>query len=317
MTNVEVRGTMDCSALLREAFDGRGEEFSGLVVLGEGASAPDAGLPHAAGLAEQGLVLAAAGMACGGRKVVVASCASFLAGRAYDQIRSAVALPSLPVCLVGCDAGFGSGYTGGARQMFEDIALMRSLPNMKVLVPSDVDSAAALLREAVGRGGPAYVRLGSVVSGSERTSPNVSSEEDVRMRLGGMRVLRRGADITLCACGIMVQEALRAADILAQQDIGAEVIDCYSLAPFPARQLLSSIQRTGCCVTAEEHFLPGGLFEMVAGLAAREYPVPVQPVAVEIGFGQSGAPQDLKEYYGLTAAQIVSAAVLAWTRRRR
>ena len=240
-----------------------------------------------------------------------------MAGRAYDQIRSAVALPSLSVCLVGCDAGFGPGYTGGARQMFEDIALMRSLPNMKVLVPSDVRSTVALLREAVGRGGPAYVRLGGVVPGTEEASPHLPPEEDARMRLGGMRVLRRGADITLCACGIMVQEALRAADILAQQDIGAEVIDCYSLAPFPARPLLSSIQRTGCCVTAEEHFLPGGLFETVAGLAAREYPIPVQPVAVEIGFGQSGAPQDLKEYYGLTAAQIVSAAVLAWTRRRR
>lgn len=317
MTNVEFGGAMDCGALLCEAFDGRGEEFPGLVVLGEGASGPDAGLPHAAGLAEQGLVLTAAGMACGGRRVVVASCASFLVGRAYDQIRSAVALPSLSVCLVGCDAGFGSGYAGGARQMFEDIALMRSLPNMKVLVPSDVRSATALLREAVGRGGPAYVRLGGVVPGSEGMPPHVPPEEDVRMRLGGMRVLRRGADITLCACGIMVQEALRAADILAQQDIRAEVIDCYSLDPFPVRPLLSSIQRTGCCVTAEEHFLAGGLFETVAGLAAREYPIPVQPVAVEIGFGQSGAPQDLKEYYGLTAARIVSAAVLAWTRRRR
>ena len=317
MTNVEAGRAMDCGAILREAFDGRGEEFPGLVVLGEGVSDPVAGRPHASRLAEQGLVLTAAGMAFGGRRVVVASCASFLAGRAYDQIRSAVALPSLSVCLVGCDAGFGPGYTGGARQMFEDIALMRSLPNMKVLVPSDVRSTVALLREAVGRGGPAYVRLGGVVPGTEEASPHLPPEEDARMRLGGMRVLRRGADITLCACGIMVQEALRAADILAQQDIGAEVIDCYSLAPFPARPLLSSIQRTGCCVTAEEHFLPGGLFETVAGLAAREYPVPVQPVAVEIGFGQSGAPQDLKEYYGLTAAQIVSAAVLAWTRRRR
>ena len=317
MTNVEAGRAMDCGAILREAFDGRGEEFPGLVVLGEGVSDPVAGRPHASRLAEQGLVLTAAGMAFGGRRVVVASCASFLAGRAYDQIRSAVALPSLSVCLVGCDAGFGSGYTGGARQMFEDIALMRSLPNMKVLVPSDVRSTVALLREAVGRGGPAYVRLGGVVPGTEEASPHLPPEEDARMRLGGMRVLRRGADITLCACGIMVQEALRAADILAQQDIGAEVIDCYSLAPFPARPLLSSIQRTGCCVTAEEHFLPGGLFETVAGLAAREYPIPVQPVAVEIGFGQSGAPQDLKEYYGLTAAQIVSAAVLAWTRRRR
>ena len=317
MTNVEAGRAMDCGAILREAFDGRGEEFPGLVVLGEGVSDPVAGRPHASRLAEQGLVLTAAGMAFGGRRVVVASCASFLAGRAYDQIRSAVALPSLSVCLVGCDAGFGPGYTGGARQMFEDIALMRSLPNMKVLVPSDVRSTVALLREAVGRGGPAYVRLGGVVPGTEEASPHLPPEEDARMRLGGMRVLRRGADITLCACGIMVQEALRAADILAQQDIGAEVIDCYSLAPFPARPLLSSIQRTGCCVTAEEHFLPGGLFETVAGLAVREYPIPVQPVAVEIGFGQSGAPQDLKEYYGLTAAQIVSAAVLAWTRRRR
>ena len=317
MTNVEAGRAMDCGAILREAFDGRGEEFPGLVVLGEGVSDPVAGRPHASRLAEQGLVLTAAGMAFGGRRVVVASCASFLAGRAYDQIRSAVALPSLSVCLVGCDAGFGPGYTGGARQMFEDIALMRSLPNMKVLVPSDVRSTVALLREAVGRGGPAYVRLGGVVPGTEEASPHLPPEEDARMRLGGMRVLRRGADITLCACGIMVQEALRAADILAQQDIGAEVIDCYSLAPFPARPLLSSIQRTGCCVTAEEHFLPGGLFETVAGLAAREYPIPVQPVAVEIGFGQSGAPQDLKEYYGLTAAQIVSVAVLAWTRRRR
>ena len=317
MTNVEAGRAMDCGAILREAFDGRGEEFPGLVVLGEGVSDPVAGRPHASRLAEQGLVLTAAGMAFGGRRVVVASCASFLAGRAYDQIRSAVALPSLSVCLVGCDAGFGPGYTGGARQMFEDIALMRSLPNMKVLVPSDVRSTVALLREAVGRGGPAYVRLGGVVPGTEEASPHLPPEEDARMRLGGMRVLRRGADITLCACGIMVQEALRAADILAQQDIGAEVIDCYSLAPFPVRPLLSSIQRTGCCVTAEEHFLSGGLFETVAGLAAREYPIPVQPVAVEIGFGQSGAPQDLKEYYGLTAAQIVSAAVLAWTRRRR
>ncbi len=303
---------MDCNALLHEAFGGGEEEFSGIAVLGSGASNREKGLPYVPGLAEQGLVLMASGMAYGGKKVVVSACASFLVGRAYEQIRSAIALPSLSVCLVGCDSGFGSGYAGGARQMFEDVALMRSLPNMTVLVPADDRSAVVLLREAVGRGSPSYIRLGA-----ENAPSSPPLEEDVRMRLGGMRVLRQGTDITLCACGIMVNEALRAADILAQQDIRAEVIDCYSLAPFPSRPLLSSIQRTGCCVTAEEHFLAGGLFETVAGLAAREYPVPVQPVAVRAGFGQSGAPQDLKEYYGLTAAQIVSAAVLAWTRRRR
>ena len=189
---------------------------------------------------------------------------------------------------------------------------MRALPNMTVLVPADTRSAAALLRGAVDKGAPSYLRLGA-----EELPSALSPTEEVRPRLGGARVLRHGADITLCACGIMVGEALKAADILAQQDIGAEVIDCYSLAPFPERPVLSSLQRTGCCVTAEEHFLPGGLFETVAGLAAREYPIPVQPVAVSSGFGQSGTPQDLKEYYGLTAAQIVSAAVLAWTRRKR
>ncbi|RRD65828.1 transketolase family protein [Fretibacterium sp. OH1220_COT-178] len=305
MKDAEASG-MDCNAVLREAFKGE-EEFAGLALLGSGAGEEDADGP---GAAEQSLVLMAAGMACGGKRVVVSACSSLLIGRAYEQIRSAIALPSLPVCLVGRDSGFGAGYAGGARQMFEDVALMRSLPNMKLLVPADGRSAVTLLREAVRQGGPSYVRLGA--EGGEPCSA-----EEPRLRLGGMRVLRQGTDITLCAYGIMVGEALRAADVLAQQEIQAEVIDCYSLAPFPARPLLSSLQRTGCCVTAEEHFLPGGLFETVAGLAAREYPVPVQPVAVRSGFGQSGAPQDLKGYYGLTAAQIVSAAVLAWTRRRR
>lgn len=310
MTRVEVRRMTGCGALLQEAFGGGGEEFPGLALLGSG-EAEESSL-HSPGLAEQGLILTAAGMAYGGKRVVASASASLLAGRAYEQIRSAVALPALPVCLVGCDSGLGAGYAGGMRQMFEDIALMRSLPNMAVLVPADGNSAVALLREAVKGGTPAYVRLGNAEEMSR-----LSHLEEARLRFGGVRILRQGTDITLCACGIMVGEALKAADILAQQDIRAEVIDCYSLAPFPARPLLSSIQRTGCCVTAEEHFLPGGLFETVAGLAAREYPVPVQPVAVRSGFGQSGAPQDLKEYYGLTAAQIVSAAVLAWTRRRR
>lgn len=303
---------MDCDAFLYEAFDGREVEFPGLVILSTGAFSSEAEGNPISALGEQGLVLMAAGMAYGGKRVVVSGPTSLLVGRAYEQIRSAIAMPSLPVCLVGCGSGFGSGYAGGARQMFEDIAMMRSLPNMTVLVPADHRVASMLLRDAVAKGTPSYIKLGA-----EGLPESSFLAEDVRPRLGGARLLRHGTDITLCACGIMVDEALKAADILDQQDIRAEVIDCYSLAPFPERPVLSSLQRTGCCVTAEEHFLPGGLFETVAGLAAREYPVPVQPVAVRSGFGQSGAPQDLKEYYGLTAAQIVSAAVLVWTRRRR
>ena len=263
------------------------------------------------GAAEQNLVLAAAGMALAGHSVFAAAYSSFLVGRAYEQIRSAVALPRLPVHLVGSHAGLTVGEDGATHQMLEDLALMRVLPDMTLLVPSDYTSAFALLREAAALDGPSYTRLGR----SEQAA--IYEPGDTGFRIGGGHVLRDGDQLTLCACGIMVEEALKAAEILDQQDISAEVIDCYCLRPFPARLVSSSLQRTGCCVTAEEHFLSGGLFETVAGLAAREYPVPVQPVGVRAEFGQSGSAEELKEYYGLTAAQIVSAAVLAWTMRRR
>ena len=262
------------------------------------------------GAAEQNLVLAAAGMALGGHRVFAAAYASFLVGRAWEQIRSSIAIPGVPVHLVGSHAGITVGEDGATHQMLEDIALMRALPDMTVLVPADYTSALALLRRVVDLKKPSYTRLGR----SEQSL--VYAPGDAGFRIGGGRILRDGNQITICACGIMVEEALKAAEILDQQDISAEVIDCYSLAPFPARLVSSSLQRTGCCVTAEEHFLPGGLFETVAGLAAREYPVPVQPVGVTTGFGQSGSAAELQEYYGLTAARIVSAAVLSWTMRR-
>jgi transketolase len=261
--------------------------------------------------AEQNMVLTAAGMALAGRCVYAAAYSSFLVGRAYEQIRSSVALPRLPVHFASFHAGLSAGEEGATRQMLEDISLTRNFPGMAVLVPSDYTSARVLLCKAADLKGPSYTRLGR----SER--PLIYAPGDASFQVGGGRILREGDQITLCACGIMVREALRAAEVLDQQDISAEVIDCYCLSPFPARLVLSSLQRTGCCATAEEHFLPGGLFEIVAGLAAREYPVPVQPVCVKSGFGQSGSTEDLREYYGLTAAQIVSAAVLAWTMRRR
>lgn len=262
------------------------------------------------GVAEQNLVLAAAGMAIGGRRVFAAAYSSFLVGRAYEQIRSAIAIPGVPVHLVGSHAGITAGEDGATHQMLEDIALMRALPDMAVLVPADYTSAVALLRRVADLKKPSYIRLG------RGEQPLIYPPGDAGFRIGGGRLLRDGDQITICACGIMVDEALKAAEILDQQDISAEVIDCYSLAPFPARLVSSSLQRTGCCVTAEEHFLPGGLFEAVAGLAAREYPVPVQPVGITTGFGQSGSAEELREYYGLTAARIVSAAILSWTMRR-
>jgi transketolase len=263
------------------------------------------------GAAEQNLILMAAGMSIAGMCVYASACSSFLTGRAYEQIRSAVALPGLAVHLVGSHAGITVGEDGAIYQMLEDIALMRALHGVAILVPSDYTSAYELCRQVADMKGPSYIRLGL----PEQSL--IYKPDDTDFRVGEGRILREGDQITICACGIMVGEALKAAEVLDQQDIGAEVIDCYCLNPFPARLILSSLQRTGCCVTVEEHFLPGGLFELVAGLAAREYPVPVQPVGVKNDFGQSGSAEDLKEYYGLTAGQIVSAAVLAWTMRRR
>ena len=263
------------------------------------------------GMAEQDMILTAAGLALGGKNVYVSSYASFLVGRGYEQIRSAVAIPGLPVKIVGSHCGVTVGEDGASHQMLEDLALMRVFPDMTVLVPADYTSALALLKNAVSSRGPVYVRLG------RSPVPDVYADGDEGFLPGGGRVLREGTEVTVCCCGIMVSEALRAAEVLARQNISAEVIDCYSVSPLPAQSILDSVHRTGCCVTAEEHFARGGLGEAVASLVSGAYPVPVKQVAVFDKFGQSGSPAELQEYYGLTASQIVSAAVQAWTMRRR
>ena len=263
------------------------------------------------GAAEQDMILTAAGLALGGKNVCVSSSSSFLVGRGYEQIRSSIAIPGLPVKIVGSRCGVTVGEDGASRQMLEDLALMRVFPNMTVMAPADYQSALGVLKNSFSFNGPVYVRLGRA------ESPEVYAGGDDDFRPGGGRVLREGAEVTLCCCGIMVAEALKAAEVLAQQGIGAEVIDCYSVSPLPAQLILDSVHRTGCCVTAEEHFARGGLGEGVAALISAAYPVPVKQVAVFDKFGQSGSPAELQEYYGLTASQIVSAAASAWTMRRR
>ncbi len=263
------------------------------------------------GVAEQNLILTAAGLSLGGANVFAASYAAFLTGKGYDQIRAAVAIPSLPVKFAGLDSGLTAGEEGACRQMLEDIALMRVFPGMTVLVPADYSSAQALLKSAAVLSKPVYIRLGGAAT------PDIYEENDEAFFPGGGRVLREGTGVTICCCGIMVHEALRAAEVLARQNISAEVIDCYSLSPLPVQSILDSVHRTGCCVTAEEHFSGGGLGEAIASLTGANYPVPVKMVAVFDKFGQSGSPPELKEYYGLTASQIVSAAMQAWIMRRR
>jgi transketolase len=262
------------------------------------------------GVSEQDLILTAAGLALAGCRVFAGSTASFLVGKAYDPVRNVVALPRLPVTLIGGAGGVSLGGDGVTRQMLEDLALMRPLPGMTVLVPSDRIALEGILAGLEKLKGPAYLRLGV-----GKTPP--VSEERVALLPGEGRLLREGNGLTICACGVMVREALLAAEVLVRQGIDAEVLDCYSVKPLPEPLILDSVRRTGCCVVAEEHSSIGGLGGAVAEFVSARCPVPIRFVSVGDRFGQSGNPEELREYYGLTCGEIVGAAAEAWSMRRR
>ena len=260
---------------------------------------------------EQDMVTTAAGLALGGRKPVAVAPSAFLTARSFDQIRTCLAIPDLEVVLVGTHSGLSAGEDGAVHQMNQDVALMRSLPRMSILVPSDFDSSSKMMKLALEHHGPVYIRLG------RDEVPDTGSDGEAELRIGGGRLLVEGDGVTLCACGIMVHEALKAAKILSQQGINAEVIDCFSLKPLPSQLSLSSLRRTGCCVVAEEHNTIGGLSEAIAALSAAENPVPVRSVAITDRYGQSGTPLELQEYYGLTFREIVGESAQVWSMRRR
>ena len=262
-------------------------------------------------VAEQDTVLTAAGVALGGFIVYTDTPHSpLLIARAYEQIRSAVAVPNLKVMISSVHDGDSFYRDGAVRQMFEDFALMRAVPNMAVFAPSDYCSAYALTCSFVKRDGPAYIRL------SRHEDEDMYGEDD-EFHPGGAMLVREGNGVTICANGMMVREALTASEILRQQGIEAEIIDCYSIEPFPEQMLLASVRRTGCCVVTEKHIETGGLFGAVSECLGRGYTVPVRGVAMAGGFGQSGLARELNEYYGLTYKEIVHNVVQVWAMRRR
>jgi len=185
--------------------------------------------------------------------------------------------------------------------MLEDIALMSALPNMRVLVPADYEAACAAIRLAAATPGPVYVRMG-------RAKVPQVYEPGFKMELGGSRVLREGADVTLVACGVSVDEAMRAADLLAEQGIEAEVIDAYSVKPLDEATILASAKKTGAVVTCEEHSVYGGLGSIVAALLAKKLPTPMDMVGVRDSFGTSGEFEELMAKYACDAAAIAAAA---------
>jgi transketolase len=261
------------------------------------------------GIAEQNMIGTAAGLAAGGKAPFASSFAVFATGRAYDQVRNSVCYANLGVKIAATHAGVTVGPDGGSHQMLEDIALMRVLPNMKVLVPADFNAACAAIRLAADTPGPVYIRLG-------RPAVPALYEDDFDFSIGRAYVLREGTDVTLAACGIMVGRALQAAELLAAEGIDAEVIDVMSLKPLDDAMIVASALKTGAVVTCEEHSIIGGLGSAVATLLSTLAPTPLELVGVNDVFGTSGEAEELLEYFGLTAPHVAGAARRAVARKR-
>lgn len=253
------------------------------------------------GIAEQNLMGTAAGFAAAGKIPFASSFAVFAVGRAYDQIRNSIAYPRLNVKIAATHAGLTVGEDGGSHQMLEDIALMRAVPNMTVIVPADgVETKQAVLAAAA-YDGPVYIRLG-------RPKVPVLFGDDYKFEIGKGVVLRDGSDVTLVATGIMVSKAVEAAEALATEGVNAAVVNISTIKPLDDALLITMAQKTGAVVTCEEHNIYGGLGSAVAEVLVENYPVPMARVGVEDSFGESGLPDQLLEKYGLTVENIVKKA---------
>ncbi len=252
------------------------------------------------GIAEQNMVSVAAGLSLTGKVVFTGSFAVFGTGRAYDQIRNTVCYSMLDVKIAPTHSGISVGPDGGSHQMVEDISLMRTLPNMRVLVPSDYMSAKAAVRIAAKTSGPFYVRLG------RSKLPEVYGNAD-GFFLGKASILREGVDVTIVACGAMVAEALKAAEALDRLGISAEVIDVFSIKPLDADVILESARKTGAVVTAEEHSIIGGLGSAVAEALSEALPTKMLRIGIRDVFGTSGEAAELFAEFGLDASSIARA----------
>lgn len=249
------------------------------------------------GISEQDMVGTAAGLALAGITPFVSTYSVFLAGRAWDQIRTTVCYNNLGVKLGGAHAGISVGPDGATHQALEDVALMRVLPNMTVIVPCDAEETRKATLAMARLSGPCYVRFG-------REAVPVVTDESTPFEIGKARLCREGTDVTVLANGAMVYEAQNAAEALAQEGISVRVMDLHTIKPLDEQAVIAAARETGCIVTAEEHQMYGGMGGAVAECLARNCPVPMEMVAVQDSFGESGQPQELMDRYGLNQAAI-------------
>lgn len=255
------------------------------------------------GIAESNMTSIAAGLATCGYKPFANTFAIFAAGRAYEQVRNSIAYPGLNVTVVGSHGGVSVGEDGATHQCIEDFALMRAIPGMLVCCPCDGNEMRLAVEALINYNGPAYLRLAR-----SATEIITDSVEGYEFRLGKGATLRDGSDVTVIATGIMVPEALKAAEQLAAEGISARVIDMHTVKPLDNELVLKAAKETGCIVTCEEHSVIGGLGGAVSEYLSETCPVPVLKLGVNDQFGRSGKAQQVLDYFKLNADGICELA---------
>lgn len=251
------------------------------------------------GIAESNMVGVAAGLATCGKIPFATSFAMFSAGRAYEQVRNSVGYPHLNVKIGGSHAGISVGEDGATHQCLEDLALMRTIPGMVVLNPSDHYEMQAAVKAAIEYKGPVYIRLGRLAVESFNNS------DDYKFEIGKGITLRNGKDITIIATGLMVSRALEAVKALEKDGIDARLINLHTIKPIDRDIIVKAAKETGKIITVEEHNVIGGLGDAVCSVLCEDYPAPVVKIGVNDQFGHSGPAEDLLEQYGLCASHIV------------
>lgn len=252
------------------------------------------------GIAEANMMGIAAGLATTGKIPYTGTFANFSTGRVYDQIRQSIAYSNKNVKICASHAGLTLGEDGATHQILEDIGMMRMLPGMHVVVPCDYNQTIAATVAIAEIYGPVYLRFG-------RPGWPIFTSEDQKFEVGKAQTIAEGSDVSVFACGHMVWHAIEAAKALATEGISCEVINVHTIKPLDESAILDSMSKTKCAVTAEEHQINGGLGDAIAQVAARHMPLPIEMVAVNDSFGESGKPAELLDKYGLGVTDVITA----------
>jgi transketolase len=261
------------------------------------------------GIAEQNLMAITAGLATTGMLPVANTYACFATMRACEQVRTFIAYPNLNAKIVALSAGIEEGWSGVTHQAIEDMAIMRTIPNMSVVAPSDAFLTKKATEAILAHRGPVYRRFG-------RNAFPVIYDEEVSFALGKAIQLREGKDVALVACGIMVEKALRAAELLEKERISARVLDMHTIKPLDEAAILAAAKETGALVSAEDHLVSSGLGGAIAEFLVGYWPVPLERIGLQDRFGETGHPDKLFEKYGMTDRHIAEAAKRAIGRKR-